>query len=100
MYVVCVRCEVQPEKLDSFVELATFNAKSSRQEPGNVRFDVLRGTTDPNLFRLYEVYNDEAAFKAHQATDHYARWKAEVGDHLTGPRQSEKFTSISPDPWA
>ena len=99
MFLVCVRCEVAPEKVDAFVELATFNAKSSRKEPGNVRFDVLRGADNPNLFRLCEVYKDEDAFKAHQQTEHYARWKAEVGGLLANPRVSEKFRNVFPEPW-
>ena len=100
MYLVCVRCVVKPEKVDAFLELATFNAKNSRTEPGNVRFDVLRGADDPHVFRLYEVYQDEDGFKAHQQTAHYARWKAEIADLLVEPRVSEKFRNVFPDPWA
>lgn len=99
MFIVVVRAEVKPEKVDAFIELATFNAGASRKEPGNRRFDVMRSVDDPRVFRLYEVYADEAGFKAHQATAHYARWKAEVGDLLANPRISEKFTSLSPEPW-
>ena len=99
MYLVCVRCNVKPEKADAFIELATFNAKNSRKEPGNIRFDVLRGNDDPNLFRLYEVYKDENGFKAHQETAHYARWKAEIGGLLAEPRTSEKFRNLFPEPW-
>ena len=99
MYLVCVRLNVKPDKVDSFIELTTFNAKNSRKEPGNVRFDVLRGSDNPTLFGLYEVYMDENGFKAHQETPHYARWKAEIGDLLTEPRTSEKFMNIFPEPW-
>ena len=99
MFLVVVRCNVKPDKVDAFIELATFNAKNSRKEPGNVRFDVLHGHEDPNLFRLYEVYKDEGGFKAHQETAHYARWKAEIEGLLAEPRTSEKFRNLFPDPW-
>ena len=100
MYLVVVKLNVKPDKTDAFIELATFNARNSRQEPGNVRFDVLRGAEDSDLFRLYEVYKDEDAFKAHQATPHYARWKTEINELLSEPRTSEKFRNIFPEPWA
>jgi autoinducer 2-degrading protein len=100
MYIVMVRMEVRPDKVGHLLELATFNSANSRKEPGNVRFDVLRSVENPNRFALYEVYKDEAAFKAHQETAHYARWRAEIGDLLVAPRTSEKYENVVPNPWA
>jgi autoinducer 2-degrading protein len=91
MYFVCVRMEVAPDKLDAFQELVRFNAANSRNEPGCLRFDVLRSVDNPLLFRLHEVYKDEAGFLAHQGTAHYARWKAEIAGLLSTPRSSEKL---------
>ena len=100
MYVVCVKLEVKPEKVGAFVELATYDARETRKEPGNLRFDLVRAVDNPLVFRLYEVYRDEDAIKAHQQTPHYARWKEEVPELLSSPRVSEKFTTVYPDPWA
>lgn len=94
MYFVCVRMEVAPDRLDAFVELVRFNAANSRKEPGCLRFDVLRSHDHPLLFRLHEVYKDEAGFLAHQATPHYARWKAEIAGLLSTPRTSEKLAGF------
>jgi (4S)-4-hydroxy-5-phosphonooxypentane-2,3-dione isomerase len=100
MYHVVVRMKARPDKADALVELASFNSRNSRQEPGNLRFDVIRGTTDPLSFALYEVYQDEEAFKAHQQTTHYARWKAEIDGLLAEPRQSERYLTVAPQPYA
>jgi quinol monooxygenase YgiN len=54
----------------------------------------------PTLFRLYEVYRDDAAVAAHQATPHYAKWRAEIEALLVTPRLSEKFTSVFPEPYS
>jgi len=99
MYVVNVRMEALPNKVDPLVALATYNAGQSRQEPGNLRFDVLRSVENPLKFAIYEVYRDEAAFQAHQQTAHYARWKAEIAGLLVAPRTSEKYQNLVPDPW-
>jgi autoinducer 2-degrading protein len=98
MYFVCVRLEVAAERLDAFRDLVKFNAANSRKEPACVRFDVLRSPDNPLLFRLHEIYRDEAGFLAHQKTAHYARWKEEIAGLLSSPRQSEKFVPFDLTP--
>jgi len=100
MQMIIVRLEVKPERVDDFLQLVSFNASESRKEPGNLRFDVVRSVDSPTLFRLYEVYTDEAAVRAHQATAHYAKWRAEIEDLLITPRVSERFSSVFPEPYS
>src|SRR2546430_16020477 len=100
MHMIMVRLEVKPERLDDFMSLVTFNASHSRKEPGNLRFDVVRAIDAPTRFALYEVYRDEASVQTHQATAHYARWRAEIETLLVKPRISEKFISVSPEPYS
>jgi autoinducer 2-degrading protein len=97
---IMVRLDVKPERLDDFLELVTYNASESRKEPGNLRFDVVRSIDSRTRFALYEVYRDEAGVQAHQATPHYARWRAEIEALLVSPRISEKFTSVFPEPYS
>ena len=97
---IVVRLEVKPERVDDFLKLVSFNAAESRKEAGNLRFDVLRSIDNPTLYRLYEVYRDEAAIAAHQATPHYAKWRPEIESLLVTPRLSEKFISVSPEPYS
>ena len=100
MNMIVVRLEVKPDRVDDFLKLVSFNASESRKEPGNLRFDVVRSIDNPTLFRLYEVYRDAAAVAAHQATPHYAKWRAEIEGLLVTPRVSEKFTSVLPEPYS
>ena len=44
---------------------------ASRAEPGVMAFIAHRSPADPHDFFLYEQYRDEAAFKAHQQTEHF-----------------------------
>jgi len=99
VYVVCVNIHVLQEHLDAFVEATLDNARNTREEPGNVRFDVLRKEGDPTRFFLYEVYHVEADFKAHQQTPHYLRWRERVAPMMASPRVGEKFHNLFPDPW-
>ena len=50
MYVVCVTVFVKPEKIKDFKEATLENAWNTRQEPGNVRFNVLQTENDLSRF--------------------------------------------------
>src|SRR5436190_1150626 len=65
---IIVRIQPKPDKVEQFLELATYDARNSRKEPGCLRFDVLRQNDAPPRFAFYEVYKDEDAVKAHQQT--------------------------------
>lgn len=100
MYVVCVNVHVVSDRVDEFIEATLENARGSRAEAGNLRFDVLRGNDDPTRFFLYEVYRDEEAFREHQRTPHYLAWKDRVAPMMASPRAGQKFTSVFPEPWS
>ncbi|MFN8444056.1 MAG: antibiotic biosynthesis monooxygenase [Caldilineaceae bacterium] len=86
MYALIVNIDVKPEFVDQFLAVTLENAQGTRQEPGNLRFDVLRGTEDRNHFELYEVYRDKDALAAHRETAHYKKFAASVEPWLVKPR--------------
>src|SRR5687767_15777555 len=94
MYVVAVTVFVKPEFTEAFVEAVLDNARNTRKEPGNVRFDVLRAEEDPNRFLLYEVYRAKEDFAKHQQTEHYLRWKNKVADWMAQPRQGVRHVPV------
>ncbi len=94
MYVVVVSVFVKPEFVDQFIEATLDNARNTRKEPGNVRFDVLQTQDDPTRFTLYEAYHVKEGFAQHQATAHYARWKEAVTPWMAQPRVAGKHDSI------
>jgi (4S)-4-hydroxy-5-phosphonooxypentane-2,3-dione isomerase len=99
MYIVNVKIQVFPPLSADFLAATLDNARGTRSEPGNLRFDVLQMESDSCRFCLYEVYLDEAAFKAHQQTPHYLRWKDLVAPMMAAPRVGEKYHSLFPEPW-
>jgi autoinducer 2-degrading protein len=94
MYVVAVSVWVKPEFVESFKAATLENARASRKEPGNVRFDVSQGEEDPARFLLYECYRGKEDFVAHQQTAHYLTWKQGVAEWMAQPRQGVKFNSV------
>lgn len=94
MYVVCVTIFVKPEQVKPFIEATLENARNTRLEAGNLRFDVLQAEEDPNRFMLYEAYKTRGDFTAHQQTAHYLKWKQTVADWMAQPRQGVKHSSL------
>lgn len=86
MYVLMVTLNIKPERREQFMEALLGDARGSNEdEPGCLRFDMLQDAEDPNQVHLYEVYRDEAAFKAHQQAPHFVKWRDTVRDWFAGP---------------
>lgn len=94
MYVVAVTIHVKPDCVDAFVKATLENARNTRREPDNARFDFLQAEDDANRFLLYEAYHSQEGFVKHQQTQHYLRWKAAMADAMAQPRQGLKHHSI------
>mmetsp|Transcript_1452 Transcript_1452/g.2264 ORF Transcript_1452/g.2264 Transcript_1452/m.2264 type:complete len:144 (-) Transcript_1452:105-536(-) len=71
---VIVEAEIKEDRMDEFMTMIENNAKKSRQEPGCIRFDVLRDQGNPNKFWFYEVYENKAAVDFHKTQAHYQGW--------------------------
>jgi len=96
MYIVCVQIHVKSEYVESFIRLTQGNHLGSRQEAGNVRWDLLQAEDDPTRFFLYEVYRTKADFPIHQQTAHYLAWKEAVTDMMAEPRLGVRYTNLYP----
>ena len=94
MYVVAVTVHVKEPFVGDFIVAILDNARNTRQEPGNLRFDVLQCDHDPARFLLYEAYRTKDDLAKHQQTEHYLRWKQAVADWMAQPRQGIKHNSI------
>jgi (4S)-4-hydroxy-5-phosphonooxypentane-2,3-dione isomerase len=79
MFVNAVDLDVVPAERENFLAAITENGAAAAKEPGCRRFDILNLSSDPNHFFLYEVYDNEAACKAHRETEHFKKYAATVG---------------------
>lgn len=64
-------------------------AQASRQEPGNLRFDVLQHTMRANHFTVIETWRDQAALDAHVAAAHTKQYRDDLLP-LTGSPLDER----------
>ncbi len=97
MVVYCVQVYVKEGYADRFLAATENNHLATRQEPGNIRFDVLQNHEDPNLFFLYEIYQSNDAVKAHKETEHYLKWREEVASWMAKPREGVEYKPCFPE---
>jgi len=74
MYTVINFTKVLPQHVDDYIENMRVCAAKTNQEPGCIRYEVMQDIADPTLMCLFQVFEDEAAYQAHQDTEHHRIW--------------------------
>jgi quinol monooxygenase YgiN len=94
--VLQVTVRVKPEHAAEFVDAAITNAtRSAKDEPGCLRFDVIRDRDDPNCLYFFEVYQDDAALAVHRLTPHFKAYFEKTQSWLAAPAERRVGTIIS-----
>jgi autoinducer 2-degrading protein len=94
MFVNAVDLDIVPAERENYLAAIKENGAAAASEPGCKRFDILNLGSDPNHFFLYEVYDNEAAFKAHRETDHFKKYAAATAK-MVAKRDSRQMSVIA-----
>jgi quinol monooxygenase YgiN len=70
-YVVTARWTAKPGEEEAVLGCIRKLAGPSRAEPGCRYYQPTRSPDDPRVFFLFEIYDDEAAYKAHGESEHF-----------------------------
>lgn len=97
MKIMHVTVHIKPEHLDAFIDATLSNGRSTVQEPGNLRFELLRHADSQTTFTLVEIYRDEAAMNAHFETEHFAAWRAATTDVFAEPGSATQYEMVFPE---
>lgn len=63
--------EAREGEADAVADILARFAPQARQEPGTQLFEVHRSLENAAHFLFYEVFDDAAAYEAHQQTAHF-----------------------------
>jgi autoinducer 2-degrading protein len=94
MFVNAVDLDIVPAERENYLAAIKENGAAAAREPGCRRFDILNLSSDPNHFLLYEVYDNEAAFKAHRETEHFKKY-AVVTAKMVAKRDARPMSVIA-----
>lgn len=94
MFAVTVTFTIKPEFTDAFSSLISQNAATSVEvESGCQLFDICQDPSNPNVFFLYEIYDDAAGFDLHLASDHFKDF-SRACEHMVATKEIATFQKI------
>ena len=70
-YAVAARWTAKEGREEQVFEALRGIVSPSRAEPGTQLYQLNRSQDDPRVFLLYEVYDDEAAYQEHAASERF-----------------------------
>ena len=94
MLIQLVSIEVRAGARDTFLEAFRLNCIGTRQEPGNIHFDLLNDPENDHKFYAYEIFRDEAALEAHRQTPHYKKCVEIINPITIGGRGKQYFRPV------
>ena len=93
-FINAVDLDIVPAEMDKYLVAIKENGAATVKEPGCRQFDILVLASNPNHVFLYEVYDNEAAYKAHRETDHFKKYAAATAN-MVSKREVRPMTPIA-----
>jgi quinol monooxygenase YgiN len=72
-FTVAATYHAKPGEEEEIRRILKIMGPLSRKEAGCLFYQAHRSPDDPRVFFLYEQYRDEAGYKAHMDTEHFAQ---------------------------
>jgi quinol monooxygenase YgiN len=89
--VIVARLAVKEGQEKAFIEVASKLVTATRQEEGNLFYALYQSPTNPVEFIFYEEYKDDAAFRAHASSAHFAAFVEGIKDLTAGDLIVDEF---------
>lgn len=92
---VIATLKIQEGKAAEFEAVFRDLAKQVRaNEPGNVAYQLTRSRTDPNTYKVLELYKDQEALTHHGGTDYFKAAGPKLGPCLGGAPAIEYLDAV------
>ncbi|MEB9682746.1 antibiotic biosynthesis monooxygenase [Bacillus thuringiensis serovar pingluonsis] len=85
MIIIHATFQVDPEKQQTFLEEVQPLLHGSREESGNVSYDLYKNVEKENVYTMVEVWKDEGAVASHNTSEHFTSFVSKVKQYLTAP---------------
>jgi quinol monooxygenase YgiN len=95
MIAVIATLRIQDGKAEQFEALFRDLVSQVRSnESGNVAYQLCRSRTEPNTYKVLEIYRDEQALEAHSASEHFRAAVPGWGSALAGRPEIELLDTV------
>jgi quinol monooxygenase YgiN len=89
---VVAQWEAKADEADRVAEILRGFLPQAQSEPGVKLFLISRAKDNPAQFLFYELFRDEAAFRAHQDSAHFKSYIAGQALPLLARRERAQYT--------
>ena len=86
--------EAREGQADRIADILQRFLPEAQKDPGTKLFLIGRGKDNPAQFLFYELFRDEAAFKAHQESAHFKTYIAGQALPLLARRERTQYALI------
>ena len=88
--------QIQDGKSDEFEAVfRELSAKVRENEPGNLVYQLTRSRTEPNTYKVLELYSDQDALTHHGQTEYFKDLGRKMGPCMAGRPQVELLDGIA-----
>ena len=91
---VVAQWEAKDGEAERVADILSRFLPEAQKEPGAEMFLISRGKENPAQFLFYELFRDEAAFKAHQESTHFKTFIAGQALPLLARRERAQYALL------
>lgn len=82
MIYICAKLFIREEMEEKAMQVIKPLIEGSKNECGNISYEFTKVRNEENTYAFFEIWKDQDAFHKHGQTDHYRRYKLEIGECL------------------
>jgi quinol monooxygenase YgiN len=91
MIIIHAFLKVDPNKRQDFLAHTQSVVSSSREEEGNISYQLFADASIDNEFVFLEMWKDEKAIETHEQTEHFKSFVQGLEQFLLEPIRVEKY---------
>ncbi|MCM2983403.1 antibiotic biosynthesis monooxygenase [Niallia circulans] len=85
MIIIHAVMQIDSTKQQSFLEEIETLIRASRQESGNISYNLYKDIEKNHTFTMVEVWQDAAAVESHNTSEHFTSFVAKASNFLVAP---------------
>ncbi|HBU81098.1 MAG TPA: antibiotic biosynthesis monooxygenase [Paenibacillus sp.] len=91
MIIIHAHLQVKPDQEQAFLEATKVLISATRNEEGNISYDLAKSTELEHHYTMVELWKDEAATASHNASSHFQAFVQQAAAFMAAPMNVEIF---------
>ncbi|PKG24854.1 putative quinol monooxygenase [Niallia nealsonii] len=91
MIIIHAAMTVKEDKQDEFLQEVQQLVEDTKKEAGNITYQLLKNTSETNVYTMVEVWKDMEAVASHNKSEHFVGFTQKARDFLAAPLQVDIY---------